>query len=149
MSARRPVAVLLSLQAVALLLLTTAATATWWNERATVGAEVDSIQRRAREIRGQAAIAALEPYAYGSDRDPKHIAAAEEAVARARGLVDSLAQDMPAQAPAFVNMGEALADMTEVCALPLGGFGFGCLAVWLLLFFLSGGSVCFRVCSSV
>jgi diguanylate cyclase (GGDEF)-like protein len=117
MSARRPVAVLLSLQAVALLLLTAAATATWWNERATVGAQVDSIQRRAREIRGQASVAALEPYAYGSDRDPKHIVAAEEAVAKARGLVDSLAQDMPAQAPAFVNMGGALADMTEVIAV--------------------------------
>lgn len=114
MSARRPVAVLLSLQAVAVLLLTAAATATWWNERATVGAEVDSIQRRAREIREQAAIASVEPYAFGNSRDPAHIARAEEAVARARGLVDSLAQDMPVQAPVFVKMGESLSDMTEV-----------------------------------
>ena len=114
MSVRRPVAVLLSLQAVAVLLLTAGATATWWNERATVGAQVDAIQRRSREIREQAALASMEPYVYGSSRDPVHIKRAEEAVARARGLVDSLAQDMPAQSGHFDQIGKSLTSMTEI-----------------------------------
>lgn len=114
MSARRPVALLLSIQAVALLLLTSAAGATWWTERVTVDAEVESIQRRTREIRDQAAIAALEPYAFGASRDPKHIDEAAKAVAQTAALVSSLKADMAGQDANFTAMGQTLDRMTEV-----------------------------------